>query len=197
MPAVTALFGLQRTNANDRERRSGAPGRTRTSTMLPSPDFESGASTNSATGAGGRDHSGEARGVNGPAPAERAPAKRAPFFRSDAQTRARARAGAQGSGARSRPFFLAAIADPLVRPLRSRVSWSLSSGRASRGPGGSLGTQENAAHITAARAPSPHWRARRRRSCRPGPRALAPARRPSGRHDPPPTSRRPACRRGA
>src|SRR5260370_39804265 len=29
----------------------GAPGRTRTSTMLPPPDFESGASTNSATGA--------------------------------------------------------------------------------------------------------------------------------------------------
>ena len=44
----------------------GAPGRTRTSTMLPLPDFESGASTNSATGAGGRDHSREARGVNGP-----------------------------------------------------------------------------------------------------------------------------------
>src|SRR6187401_2260545 len=74
MSAVTALFGLQRTNANDHERQSGAPGRTRTSTMLPPPDFESGASTNSATGAGGRDHSGEARGVNGPAPAERAPA---------------------------------------------------------------------------------------------------------------------------
>src|SRR3954470_13915968 len=33
---------------------TGAPGRTRTSTMLPLPDFESGASTNSATGAGGR-----------------------------------------------------------------------------------------------------------------------------------------------
>src|SRR4051812_14140212 len=30
---------------------NGAPGRDRTSTMLPSPDFESGASTNSATGA--------------------------------------------------------------------------------------------------------------------------------------------------
>src|SRR6185369_11567015 len=31
--------------------RIGAPGRTRTSTMFPPPDFESGASTNSATGA--------------------------------------------------------------------------------------------------------------------------------------------------
>src|SRR6185437_289703 len=30
---------------------AGAPGRTRTSTMFPPPDFESGASTNSATGA--------------------------------------------------------------------------------------------------------------------------------------------------
>src|SRR6266511_3473636 len=30
---------------------SGAPGRNRTSTVLPPPDFESGASTNSATGA--------------------------------------------------------------------------------------------------------------------------------------------------
>src|SRR5262249_46977430 len=35
-------IGLQRTNANKGERRSGAPGRTRTSTMLPPPDFESG-----------------------------------------------------------------------------------------------------------------------------------------------------------
>src|SRR5690348_692447 len=32
-------------------RADGAPGRTRTSTMFPPPDFESGASTNSATGA--------------------------------------------------------------------------------------------------------------------------------------------------
>jgi hypothetical protein len=31
-----------RTNANKGERRSGAPGRTRTSTMFPPPDFESG-----------------------------------------------------------------------------------------------------------------------------------------------------------
>jgi hypothetical protein len=52
---------------------TGAPGRTRTSTMLPLPDFESGASTNSATGAGGRDHSREARGVNGPASVELVP----------------------------------------------------------------------------------------------------------------------------
>ncbi len=39
---------------NDNRRpfnRFGAPGRTRTSTMFPPPDFESGASTNSATGA--------------------------------------------------------------------------------------------------------------------------------------------------
>jgi hypothetical protein len=91
---------------------TGAPGRTRTSTMLPLPDFESGASTNSATGAGGGDHSREARGVNGPAPAERAPAKRAPFFRNEAQAHARVRAGAQGSGARS--CLLSAIAGPLV-----------------------------------------------------------------------------------
>src|SRR5262245_166520 len=34
-----------------KEDKIGAPGRTRTSTMLPPPDFESGASTNSATGA--------------------------------------------------------------------------------------------------------------------------------------------------
>ncbi len=33
---------------------AGAPGRNRTSTVLPPPDFEFGASTNSATGAGGR-----------------------------------------------------------------------------------------------------------------------------------------------
>src|ERR1700754_2634778 len=44
--------------------KAGAPGRTRTSTMFPPPDFESGASTNSATGAGGRDHSGDAGAVN-------------------------------------------------------------------------------------------------------------------------------------
>ena len=38
--------------SNARRHRSfGAPGRTRTSTMFPPPDFESGASTNSATGA--------------------------------------------------------------------------------------------------------------------------------------------------
>ena len=62
----------------------GAPGRTRTSTMFPPPDFESGASTNSATGAssrprmtdrnasrrsrvsrGGADHSGRTPRVNG------------------------------------------------------------------------------------------------------------------------------------
>src|SRR5262249_16513624 len=42
--------GFRRTR-NNSERTCGAPGRTRTSTMLPSPDFESGASTNSATGA--------------------------------------------------------------------------------------------------------------------------------------------------
>src|SRR5262249_21780919 len=40
MPIFAGLFGLQRTNANGGERRSGAPGRTRTSTMLPPPDFE-------------------------------------------------------------------------------------------------------------------------------------------------------------
>src|SRR5262249_24341649 len=65
MPAITGLFGLQRTNANNCERRSGAPGRTRTSTMLPPPDFESGASTNSATGACARS---ERRGGEGHRP---------------------------------------------------------------------------------------------------------------------------------
>ena len=90
---------------------TGAPGRTRTSTMLPLPDFESGASTNSATGAGGRDHIHQARGVNGPAPAERAPAKRAPFFRNEAQIRARARAGPRAPGL-SRALPLSAITDP-------------------------------------------------------------------------------------
>src|SRR6185436_3578663 len=44
--------------------RNGAPGRFRTSTMLPSPDFESGASTSSATGAIGGDHSGGRPSVN-------------------------------------------------------------------------------------------------------------------------------------
>src|SRR6516225_11722260 len=49
----------------------GAPGRTRTSTMLPPPDFESGASTNSATGAvrsqaniAAADHTGARHSVN-------------------------------------------------------------------------------------------------------------------------------------
>src|SRR5258706_522946 len=41
----------------------GAPGRNRTSTVLPPPDFESGASTNSATGAGGRGYNGAPLGV--------------------------------------------------------------------------------------------------------------------------------------
>ena len=40
------------------------------------------------------------------------PGKRAPFFRNEAQIHARARAGAQGSGARS--CLLSAIAGPLV-----------------------------------------------------------------------------------
>lgn len=40
----------------------GAPGRSRTSTVFPPPDFESGASTSSATGARQRDHSREAHG---------------------------------------------------------------------------------------------------------------------------------------
>jgi len=86
-------------------------------------------------------------------------------------------------------------ADPLVRHL---------------GPGSRLrspGTRENGAHaaaehaapahITPARAPSPHSRARHRRSCRPSPRALARARRPSGRRDPPRTTPRPAFPRDA
>src|SRR5713226_646123 len=52
------------TRAKFAEIEIGAPGRTRTSTMFPPPDFESGASTNSATGASRPDHSGEAQGVN-------------------------------------------------------------------------------------------------------------------------------------
>ena len=79
----------------------GAPGRTRTSTILPLPDFESGASTNSATGAGGRNIAAKRGGSTGPASAECARAKRAPFFRNEAQTHARARAGAQGYAAHS------------------------------------------------------------------------------------------------
>ena len=193
MPAITALFGLQRTNANDRERRSGAPGRTRTSTMLPPPDFESGASTNSATGAGGRDHSGEARGVNGHASAERAPAKRAPFFRNEAQTHARARAGAQGSAARSCPFCLCPRS--LIRSCGPWVPGLAALARDTRER--RIPSRAEPAHVTSARVPSPHSRARRRRSCRPGPRALAPAPRPSARRDPPRTSPRPACRRDA
>src|SRR5262249_60834819 len=47
---------------------SGAPGRTRTSTMFPPPDFESGASTNSATGAWGVDNSRGAGRVNAEMP---------------------------------------------------------------------------------------------------------------------------------
>jgi hypothetical protein len=43
---------------------AGAPGRTRTSTMFPPPDFESGASTNSATGARRADHTGGSGAVN-------------------------------------------------------------------------------------------------------------------------------------
>jgi hypothetical protein len=100
--------------------------------MLPLPDFESGASTNSATGAGGRDHSREARGVNGPARAERAPAKRAPFFRNEAQAHARVRAGAQGHAALSRPL---SPRSP-VRACRPWVPGLAPSGRASRGSRG-------------------------------------------------------------
>src|ERR1700722_14680920 len=44
---------------------TGAPGRTRTSTTLRPPDFESGASTDSATGAYGPHHSGRRAAVNG------------------------------------------------------------------------------------------------------------------------------------
>jgi hypothetical protein len=62
------IIGLQRTNVNDGERRNGAPGRTRTSTMLPPPDFESGASTNSATGACGRIIAAPGGGSTGPIP---------------------------------------------------------------------------------------------------------------------------------
>src|SRR5262245_35908310 len=44
---------------------SGAPGRTRTSTTLRPPDFESGASTDSATGAWSRQYSRRVKRVNG------------------------------------------------------------------------------------------------------------------------------------
>src|SRR5262245_66688041 len=43
----------------------GAPGRTRTSTTLRPPDFESGASTDSATGAWSRQYNRPVRRVNG------------------------------------------------------------------------------------------------------------------------------------
>ena len=102
---------------------TGAPGRTRTSTMLPLPDFESGASTNSATGAGGRDHSCDERGVNGPASAERAPAKRAP---SSAMRHKLTRACEPGPRATrlSRALPLSAITDPFVWPLGPGSRWA-------------------------------------------------------------------------
>jgi hypothetical protein len=53
-----------RTSSNVLRQVFGAPGRTRTSTMFPPPDFESGASTNSATGARRADHTGGSGGVN-------------------------------------------------------------------------------------------------------------------------------------
>ena len=146
MSIITELFDPQRTNANGGERRSGAPGRTRTSTMLPLPDFESGASTNSATGAGGGNIAAKRGGSTGTHLVARAPAKRAPFFRNETQTHARARAGARGNATLSRALC---CPPSLIRWCGpgSRVSWSLPSGRASRGPGGSPGTRENAARL--------------------------------------------------
>ena len=201
MPIITELFEPQRTNANGGERRSGAPGRTRTSTMLPLPDFESGASTNSATGAGGRNIAAKPGGSTG-VQLPSVPAKRASIFRNEAQVCARARAGAQGSAARS-CLFSAMIRSWAPRSTQVGFTRLASSNCRSRASPRSVsrlrspGTRENVAHITAARAPSPHSRVRHRRSCRPGPEAPAPARRPSGRRDPARTSPRPACPRGA
>src|SRR5258708_36322338 len=57
MPISAARHLVEKAAINQRKI-NGAPGRTRTSTMFPPPDFESGASTNSATGAWGEDNSG-------------------------------------------------------------------------------------------------------------------------------------------
>ena len=202
MPIITELFEPQRTNANGGERRSGAPGRTRTSTMLPLPDFESGASTNSATGAGGRNIAAKPGGSTGvqlpsvPRPSERPSSamrhkltrEREPGPRATRHALAFSPRWSRSWAPRSTQVGFTRLASSSCRSRASQRS--VSRGR-------SPGTRENVAHITAARAPSPHSRARRKRSCRPGPRALAPARPPSGRRGRPRTSPRPACRRGA
>src|SRR5262249_57094432 len=66
--ATPTLATTLRTGGNLKSRNIGAPGRTRTSTMFPPPDFESGASTNSATGAWGVDNSRGAGRVNAEMP---------------------------------------------------------------------------------------------------------------------------------
>jgi len=134
------------------------------------------------------------------------PAKRASIFRNEAQVCARARAGAQGSAARS-CLFSAMIRSWAPRSTQVGFTRLASSNCRSRASPRSVylarGTREcrismsRVARATSAPAPSPHSRVRHRRSCRPGPEAPAPARRPSGRRDPARTSPRPACPRGA
>jgi hypothetical protein len=170
----------------------GAPGRTRTSTMLPLPDFESGASTNSATGAGGGNIAAKRGGSTARIWSPRAPAKQAPFFRDEPQTHARARAG--GPGLRG-----ALLPSPrsLIRSCGSGSRVSLHSPGTRDGNVSHWPRRPGVARSTPAPALSPRSRALNKRSCRPGPRALAPARRPSGQRDPFPAATRPACPRGA
>ena len=86
---------------------SGAPGRTRTSTMLPPTDFESAASTNSATGAYGPDHSGDLRRVN--LRARRLRRRRQGVNRDmDARLQQPPRSKRGSTGARSQPIAAAA-----------------------------------------------------------------------------------------
>ena len=196
--------------------RFGAPGRTRTSTMLPLPDFESGASTNSATGAGGRNIAAKRGGstaphlLSVPRPSERPSSAMRHKFAREREPGPRAPRHALAFSPRwsvrvaprsTQVGFTRLASSKLLisgKPEIS-VSRSLSSGRASRGL--ARDTRERRisppGKVTSAPAPSPHSRVRHRRSCRPGPRALAPARRPSGRRDPARTSPRPACPRGA
>ena len=176
--------------------------------MLPLPDFESGASTNSATGAGGRNIAAKRGGSTGshlpsvPRPSERPSSamrhkltrEREPGPRATRHAlafsprwSARVALGPRKSGL---PDLRRLAADP----GKPEIGVSLALARDTRECRISI---SRVPHTTSARAPSPHSHVRHRRSCRPGPEAPAPARRPSGRRDPPRTSPRPACPRGA
>src|SRR5260370_33239971 len=67
MPISAARHWVEKAAINQRKI-NGPAGRIRTSTMFPPPDFESGASTNSATGAWGEDNSGGVCAVNAEMP---------------------------------------------------------------------------------------------------------------------------------